>query len=364
MAIDWTKSMKQRFEYYIVDPTTWGNLEKLDTIISCSISRDSSKDTLGSANFDTTEPISENYIRVYLVAEQDGVEYRETLGTFLVETPSVKFNGKYSTISLDGYTPLIELKENTVPTGYAIFKSTSNAPMYSLEEAYKLCREHGRALVIDPESEKTLKSHFVAEDGETWLSFISGLLETVDYKFGLEPNGTITFEPIQDASKLHPIFTYNDDNSSIISQDITLSKDLFGIPNVVSVTVKKDSSSKPLNVTVKNTEAGSPISTVSRGREIVYRVSNPSGLLNATKAEITAYAKKLLVQLSTVECKLTYTHGYCPVRVGDAVLLNYKAAGLENVKAVVQSQSISCKTGCQVSETATYTEVLFEGRTT
>ena len=46
---DWTKSMQQTFEYYIVDPTSWKDSEKLDNILSSTITRDSEVDTLGSA---------------------------------------------------------------------------------------------------------------------------------------------------------------------------------------------------------------------------------------------------------------------------------------------------------------------------
>ena len=55
----------------------------------------------------------------------------------------------------------------------------------------------------------------------------------------------------------------------------------------------------------------------------------------------------------------SYTHAYCPVRVGDCVRLNYSRAGLENVKAKVISQSITCESGCPVSEKAVFTTNLW-----
>lgn len=68
---------------------------------------------------------------------------------------------------------------------------------------------------------------------------------------------------------------------------------------------------------------------------------------------------KLLKSLSTVEYTITYTHGYCQTRLGDCVRLNYKAAGLTDVKAKVISQSITCESGCPVEETAKYTKNLW-----
>ena len=36
---DWSSSMQQTYEYYIVDPATWSDLEKLDNVESCTITR-------------------------------------------------------------------------------------------------------------------------------------------------------------------------------------------------------------------------------------------------------------------------------------------------------------------------------------
>ena len=55
---DWTKSMNQTFEYYIVDPNTWKDVKLLDNVKKCSITRDSESETLGSATIDITESVS------------------------------------------------------------------------------------------------------------------------------------------------------------------------------------------------------------------------------------------------------------------------------------------------------------------
>lgn len=113
--IDWTESMTQTFEYYIVDPNTWRDKEIIKTIKSSSITWDSSKETLASATFDLTGTIEECYIRIYLIAIQNGVKYKIVLGTFLVQTPSTTFDGRIDSVSVDAYSPLLELKENPPP---------------------------------------------------------------------------------------------------------------------------------------------------------------------------------------------------------------------------------------------------------
>ena len=152
-------------------------------------------------------------------------------------------------------------------------------------------------------------------------------------------------------------WTYTDDNSSILYPDITNERDLYGIPNVVEVVYSTDSGS--LFSRVVNSDENSPISTVNRGREIVYRDTNPNLSGVPTQEMVDDYAVQLLRNLSCLEHKITYSHAYCPVRVGDCVMLDYKGAGLQNVKAKVISQSIKCVTGCPVQETAVYTTKLW-----
>ena len=98
---------------------------------------------------------------------------------------------------------------------------------------------------------------------------------------------------------------------------------------------------------------------MNRGREIVHRVTDPDMIGNPTNNQIQEYAEQLLRELSTLEYTLTYSHGYCPVRVGDCVRLNYTRAGLTDIKAKVISQSIKCEPGCPVSEKAVFTKKLW-----
>ena len=78
-----------------------------------------------------------------------------------------------------------------------------------------------------------------------------------------------------------------------------------------------------------------------------------------TKNQIDEYAEQLLRELSSIEYTVTYTHGYCPVRIGDCVRLNYARAGLNGVKAKVISQTITCEPGCPVTEKAVFTTKLW-----
>lgn len=349
--MEWSKSMQQTFEFFEVDPNTWRDTEQLLNVRACTISRDSSVETLGSASFDIEGSIGECYIRTYLVSNQNGVTDRRPLGTHLVQTPTLQFNGKYSNVSIDAYTPLLELKENQVPIGYFIREKEN-----IMDYAYKLTKENMRAPVIRAYDDEKLASNFVSNSDDTWLVYISDLLANAKYEYDLDEKGQILFAPIQEIASLTPVWEYNDDNSSILYPEITIDRDLYGIPNVVEI-VSSGSNGTFYGEAV-NDDVNSPVSTVSRGRRIVHRVVNPEVSITTT-TQAKDYAKKLLKNLSSLEYTIKYSHGYCPVRLGDCVRLNYKRAGLTDIKAKVTSQSICCKTGCKVTETAVFTTDLW-----
>ncbi len=349
---DWTKSMTQTYEYYTVDPGTWKDKSIIRNVKSCTISRDAEVDTLGSATIDVTDLLGEEYIRIYLITIQNGITEKHPLGTFIVQTPSSTFDGRSRNVTMDAYTPLLELKENPPPLGYSLLEYDN-----IMEKAYLIVRENTRAPVVEADSFEKLYYDFVADVEDTWLTFTRDLISNAKYEFALDELGRILFSPKQDLESLQPVWTYDDSNSSILYPEITMNHDLYGIPNVVEViyTNGKDY----YTARVVNNDPNSPISTISRGREIIYRDTNPSVTGNPTPGYIQEYATNLLKRLSSVEYTLTYTHGYCGTRLGDCVRLNYERAGIRGIKAKIVSQNIKCESGCSVTEKAVFTNKLW-----
>lgn len=349
---DWTASMQQTFEYYTVDPHTWKDIELITTVKSSTINRDRDAETLGSATIDIAESVGECYIRIYLITIQNGIREKHPLGTFLVQTPSSGFDGKARNVSMDAYTPLLELKENPPPLGYSILEGAN-----IIENACKIIREQARAPIVWTDCTETLYKNFVANTDDTWITFLIDLLANAKYEFGLDEMGRILFLPKQETASLQPVWTYTDDNSSILYSDITVNHDLYGVPNVVEVIYSNGR--EYFYSKVENTDTDSPTSIPRRGRKIIHRVTNPDFGGTPTQADIDQYAARVLRELSTLEYTITYTHGYCPVREGDCVRLNYERAELVNIKAKVIYQSIKCEPGCPVTEKAVFTVKLW-----
>jgi hypothetical protein len=360
---DWRSSMQQTYEYCIVDPGTWKDVKRLDTVKSCSISRDSDANTLGSATINVGENPGECYIRAYLVTIQNGVTERHPLGTFLVQSPTAEFDGRTESMSLDAYTPLLELKENPPPLGYAILEGKN-----VMESAYMIAREHARAPVVQTVCDSKLYSDFVSNTNDTWLTFLIDLISNAKYEFDLDELGRILFAPKQDIESLQPVWTFTDGVDSIMYPEITVDRDLYGIPNVVEIIYSKgfydtETGEMRYHLRVVNDDDSSPVSVQKRGREIIHREIDPSiagvdGVI-ATARAVENYAESMLKTLSSVEYSVKYTHAYCPVRRGDCVRLNYARAGLVDIKAKVISQTIECKPGCPVTEKAVFNAKLW-----
>ena len=352
--IDWTSTMQQTYEFYIVDPISWKDTKLIRNVKSCTINRDSTAETLGSASLSMTEIIGECYVRIYLITIQNGVKEKHPLGTYLVQTPSSSYDGRIEDITMDAYTPLLELKEKQPPLGFTIEKKTNEAIMTA---AHRLAQEYSRAPVVPAKSTTKLTSNFTAGTDDTWLSFINDLAASDKYKFDLDEMGRILFSPIQKLEALQPVCTFDDGNSSILYPEVNIEHDIYGIPNAVEVTCLSGNSiyySKAVN-----DDENSPTSIINRGREITRRVDNPNLAGVTNQSQVDEYAKQVLKDMSTIEYTVTYTHGYKPVRIGDCVKLNYVRAGLREVKAKVISQSIKCEPGCPVTEKAIFTKKLW-----
>lgn len=355
-TVDWLSSMQQTYEFYVVDPGTWMDKRRLMNISSFKITRNSDDELGESASFSCEEWLGEFYIRVYLIVVQNKIRFKVPLGTFLAQTSYESYDGKVRSVSYEAYSPLIELREKHPQIGYAIIKGRD-----VIQSIKNIIAENVRAPILIGDSEtysegdRYAVQNLVADPNEKWLTYFASILKGYECHLGVNALGGITLEKDLDVALMNPVWTFNDDNSSILQADITVTKDLYDIPNVVEVI--HSTSSDQYVATAVNDDKTSPISTVNRGRRVVYReIDDSSSMSHDT---LIRYAKKLLQELSSIKYELNYTHGYCPVKVGDCVRLNYYRAGLSGINAKVVSQSITCESGCLVTEKAVFSEKLW-----
>ena len=369
--IDWTASMKQTYEFYIVNPISGMNVSKLDKVTGATINRDISSDTQVSGSIEYDGELDEAYVRVYLVAEQGDELEKIPLITMLCQTPSVKFNGKRKTTSITGYSPLLELQNVYPPIGYTIPRwrgGENTVSIYNLIP--EICRSNMRCQVLDmpnPDgdydiSQKIFFEPVVSDPQQSWFEFVNQLLKSANYFARVDEFGRIYFSKNHTISKMAPVWTYDSNNSSILSSDISIDRDLYGIPNVVEV-IATTTNGSTQSFRAVNNDINSPVSVSSRGREVVLRMINPEKLGKIASDDtipIQNFAYQQLEEASSLQYSISYKHGYCGVNIGDCVRINYPQAGIINEKAYVVTQKIDCKTGCEVEEKALFTKKLFE----
>lgn len=351
---DWTRGMTRTYEYWRVNPDTWGDVELLDTVTGCTITRDMEEDTLGHATFEmdswgSEDGVwdSERIIRVYLITVQSGVRERWPLGTYLVQAPSRSFDGMRGSVTADGYTPLKELADDYPPDFYSV--ESGNIAL----RAASLIGSYSRMKVVTPDLDGELEEEYVADD-DSWLEFVTGLLAKGKARIELTPRGEAVFAPIQDPRSLAPAMRFDDGNSSILLPEAQVASNLIEVPNVVRVIYSEES--RCLTSEAVNSDPGHPNSTVNVGRKKVYRDTSPDLPDNPTQEDVDAYAKRLLKEHGAANYEVTFSHGFVPdVVLGTAVRLAYGAMGV-NVVAQVVSQTIECTPACTVSTTARYTK--------
>lgn len=353
--MDWTKSMIQTFEFYLVDPRTFRDIKMVDGVTKFDINRDLSSDLIDNITIDCPYELGENYIRCYLIAKQGAETQKVPLGTFLIQSPNITYDGKSISRTYTGYSCLIELKDSLTPLGYSVLKGAN-----VMQSAITLIRDNMRPPVVLTSSDHTLNRNFSAGQTESVLSFSKSLIEEANYTMNIDPMGRLYFEPKRDASKLYPTWSYDDENMSILSSNIQIKSDLYGTPNVVEVVYSVDG--RTIVSRVENNDPASASSTVRRGREIIFRDTNPSLPGEVTKEYLDLYAIQLLKSKSVLNYEVTYSHGYCPVVPGDSVFITCKKLGIVNAKAQVQSQSITGQTGITINETAVFTKELWDGK--
>lgn len=344
---DWTRGMGRTYEYWEVDPSTWGDVAPVEGVTGCTIVRDDDTETLGHATLEMDGWEGERYIRSYLVTEQWGVRERWPLGTFLAQAPSVDFDGVRASSSVEGHTPLKELADDRPPVGFSVSSGDAVAA------AAQLMAAHARMPVGSPCAGTPLSGPYVAEDGDTWLSYCKGLLAKGGGRAGLDAMGRAYFSPVRNPMSLMPTRVFDDSNSSIILPGVRISSNLPDAPNAVEV-VWSDGE-RCLVGKASDADPDSEASTASRGRRVLFRELSPELPDSPTQADADALAGRILREKGAVTYEVTYTHGYVPdVMPGVAVRLRYAAAGID-VVAVVASQTIEATPGCLVTETARYT---------
>lgn len=228
------------------------------------------------------------------------------LGVFLLESPSRQSHGGYVTRSIEAYDKSIILRDDRFTNNYYIAKGTpyTNAIQLILQSAGII------NYFITPSALTTIAA-IEFDIGTSKLDAINELAKALNYnELYVDVYGCFRVEAYVPYEDRTIDGRYATDKKSIVFSGASENIDLFNVPNII-VRYLESAEAGYLVSTVTNSDAGSPLSTVSRGRNIVdvqpvYDIADQT-TLNAYTQRLMDEAK--LYKTLTFETALMPHHG-------------------------------------------------------
>lgn len=332
--MNWNNGFTAKYHAAIIDPASWRETGRLE-LTGGSIER-STADLLESADLDTTELPNggEAWVRIWLDAEQRGVTH-VPLFTGLTSAPSRDIDGQRETYKIECYSVLKPVDDILTERGYYI-----PADVTAPQAAARLLRAGIAPVEVEPVANPPrLTEAVIAENGETNLTLARKVLDAVDWGIRIDGYGTIYVGP--NASNNTAMFDAN--NNDVVELQLSDEYDWYSCPNVLRAI------SGDLTAVARDDDPKSPLSTVSRGREIW---AEESSVNLGTSESLAAYAHRKLKILQSPARTVSYKRRFDPnVRVGDLVMINYPEVGINDFFRI-KSQSLELTYGCRTTEEA------------
>ena len=315
-----------------VNPQTWSDAGEI-SITSGKITKKAGSDLVVSADLSTDEDIgAEEWLRVYMIAEQGGARERVPLFTGIVSSPSRDINGNKESRKLDCYSVLKVAADILLPMGWFAPARTNGGALIKI-----LLQDLPCPVELD-EGSPNIISSFVAGDDDSKLSVAQEIAEAINWQIKVNGDGSVRICP----KPLTISGTFDNIENDIIETSVTDNRDIFNVPNVLRVTLSGSAA------TARDDDPDSVFSTVNRGREIWQQEAAKL----AAGESLGEYAVRRLKELQNPSRKLSYSRRFQPdVDVNDLVSIIYPKQNLGDVFRV-QSQTIELSHGAKVKEEA------------
>ena len=313
-----------------VNPDTWADVEEIP-IISGTVTKKSSSDLVQSADVTVSEDIgAEEWIRIYLIAEQSGAKERVPLFTGIASSPSRNIAGNKETRKLECYSVLKVAADILLPIGWFAPARTNGGDLIRILLSDLPC-----PVEVDAGSPSIISS-FVAGNNNSKLSIAQEIAEAINWQIKVRGDGSVRICP----KPLTIAGTFDNIENDIIETSVTDNRDIFSVPNVLRVTLGGSAA------TARDDDPDSIYSTVNRGREIW---AQEEAKLAAGES-LGEFALRRLKELQSPSRKLDYTRRFQPdVDVNDLVSIVYPKQSIGDIFRV-QSQTITLSHGAKVKE--------------
>ena len=289
-----------------------------------------------SADLDMTElpDANEAWVRIWMDADQGGVEH-VALFTGLTSAPQRDLDGLRESFKVECYSVLKAADDILLDRGYYV-----PAEMPAPQAAAKLLSKGVAPVQIaDVSVYPALQGAIIAEDDETALTMAQRVVEAIGWRIRIDGSGMVYVEPKSD----EVVEVFDSEGNDVMELAITDSRDWFSCPNVLRCI------SDDLTAIARDDDSDSPLSTVSRGREVWMQETN---VKLGTNESLAAYTARRLKELQSPARTASYARRFDPdIDVGSLVRINHPEIGIDGTFEV-KTQSLELGYGCRTTETA------------
>ena len=335
--MNWNNGFSSKYYAKVVDPQSWEDIMDGDKTHIDIVSGDISCSGTGlreSADIQcrNRRPKGEQWVRIYLDTRQGGSYGHTALFTGLATSPEREIDGNREDNPLSCYSVLKACEDVLLPKGWFAPANGNGA-----EIVRQLLSETTPAPVSIEGVSPKLREHIVAEADENHLSMADKVLVSIGWRLKIQGDGRIIICP--PASEVS--WTFDAIENDSIKPQVNVKDDWYSCPNVFRAT------SGDVSATARDDSPDSPLSTVSRGREVWANDENCD--LNDAET-LGDYARRRLAELQRHATSVSYSRRYNPnILVTDKVRLNYPRQDIMG-EFVVTSQKISLGFGAETSE--------------
>lgn len=342
--IDWTRGYVAHWGAYEVNRPTWADGAAIGGFVSASVERDSSSESplleSGSLTIDTPvyEGTGERYVRLVMVAEQDGETERVDVCTLLCSSSMGDFDRGTDTLSVEGRSVLWPASRRILERGEYVPRGA---------DCVEWCRALLASCIAAPivtYGSFTLNEHYVVDLGSTALDAVWLVLGAGGWCMQIGGDGTVNIVP----KPTEPSLDLDYAGARLLIPGVHHELDWSEVPNRYVV---NDGTYYAETV---NDEPWSPTSVMARGYLNDAFDSSPT-LVNGESPQ--EYCDRMLEESSTVHDVRSYTREWWPnVTCFSVVRGSVPSIGLDG-DMVVERQSLECGNGIKVTEQA-YMEVV------
>lgn len=343
------------FRVMRVDRETGNETERLPGMVDGgSIERNQDTTVTESASIDyvgDSSGFSNDLLRIWAdLSYEDGTTESIALGTYLADGPKREISGGRSIVTpLSLYGRLKELADDQFAQPLSV--ASGSNPLDVVEDIITGC-----GLEIAPHETCSYRM------GSTWTfgmddTATSGKLDAVNELLDLagwnaartDTMGRVVLTPYANPSDRAASWEFAEGPGARFVRSMTDERDWFDVANQVRA-IYGNQDAEYIGLAVDD-DPDSEFSTVARGR-VIGRTETypdiPEGM-NADDIQEMADAKaaELLATERSVIRRITFTHVYAPVTLGDVVRLDYPSGGVSGLFAI-RTQTISLKAGLPV----------------